>query len=65
MKIKNKNTNNVFDLPKEQVEKLIAENPDIYEKFIKKSRSSKIIKNNAEVKPCFEQNTILPLIWEG
>ena len=65
MKIKNKNTNNVFDLPKEQVEKLIAENPDIYEKFIKKSSSSKIIKNNAEVKPCFKQNTILPLIWEG
>ena len=58
MKIKNIITNIVFDLPKSDVDILIKENPDIYEKVCK-TRKKK------EAKPKFDQNTILPLIWEG
>lgn len=59
MKIRNKMTNNVFNLPKEEVEILLETNPELYEKITKK-----IKKNACNVVPMFEQNTILPLIWE-
>lgn len=59
MKIKNKKTNIVFNLPKEEVEVLLKENPDMYEKI---TRGNK--KKQVETKPEFEQDTILPLIWE-
>lgn len=59
MKIRNKVTKNVFNLPKAEVEMLIDTNPEIYEKM-----SAKAKKNAANAIPMFEQNTILPLIWE-
>lgn len=63
MKIRNKNTNHVFNLPKEDVEQLIAENPFLYEKVVRTLKNTKE-KNVQNIKPLFEQNTILPLIWE-
>lgn len=60
MKVRNKKTNNVFNLPKTEVENLVETNPELYEKVsIRKNK-----KNINESVPRFEQNTILPLIWE-
>lgn len=59
MKVRNIITNNVFNLPKSEVELLINEHPDLYEKCSKTPK-----KNAANAIPKYEQNTILPLIWE-
>lgn len=59
MKIRNKKTNIIFNIPKKEVEMLIEENPDLYEKIAKLNK-----KKSFELKPMFQQDTILPLIWE-
>lgn len=59
MKVKNIKTNNIFNLPKNEVELLIAEHPDLYEKCGAKPK-----RNAANALPKYEQDTILPLIWE-
>ena len=59
MKVRNVKTNNVFNLPKNEVEALIENNPDLYEKLTRK------IQKNRVIIPKFEQNTILPLIWDN
>ena len=59
MKIKNKITKHIFNLPKDEAESLIYENSNIYEKISK--QKTQIQK---ELTPVYEQNTILPLIWE-
>ncbi len=69
MKIRNKVTLNVFDLPKAEVEMLINENPNIYEKANKKIKKKKKEESNTnelshKSVAMYEQNTILPLIWE-
>ena len=38
MKVKNKKTNNIFNLPKAEVEMLIQTNPEIYEKISAKNK---------------------------
>ena len=60
MKIRNIKTNNIFNLPKSEVELLLDEHPELYEKYTTRPK-----KNAANVVPKYEQNTILPLIWEG
>lgn len=60
MKIRNINTNIIFNLPKAEVEKLITENPTIYEKVSKTKK-----KKETNIKPLYDQDCILPLIWEG
>ena len=64
MKVKNKKTNNIFNLPKAEVEMLIQTNPEIYEKISTKNKKDKLKTNLINSIPMFEQNTILPLIWE-
>ena len=59
MKIRNKKTNNIFNLPKEEVKILLETNPELYEMTSRKAK-----KNACNVTPMYEQNTILPLIWE-
>lgn len=59
MKIRNKKTNNIFNLPKEEVKILLETNPELYEMTSRKPK-----KNACNVTPMYEQNTILPLIWE-
>lgn len=59
MKIRNKKTNIIFNIPKKEVEMLIEENPDLYEKIAKLNK-----KKSFELNPMFQQDTILPLIWE-
>ena len=60
MKIRNIKTNNVFNLPKTEVELLLNEHPELYEKYGTRPK-----KNAANAIPKYERNTILPLIWEG
>ena len=60
MKIRNKKTNNIFNLPKTEVEILLEANPELYEKMT----TTKTKKNACNIVPMYEQNTILPLIWE-
>ena len=60
MKIRNKKTNNIFNLPKVEVETLLEANPELYEKMT----TTKTKKNACNIFPMYEQNTILPLIWE-
>ena len=60
MKIRNKKTNNIFNLPKTEVEILLEANPELYEKMA----TTKTKKNACNIFPMYEQNTILPLIWE-
>ena len=60
MKIRNKKTNNIFNLPKVEVETLLEANPELYEKMT----TSKTKKKACNIFPMYEQNTILPLIWE-
>ena len=57
MKIRNKKTNNIFNLPKEEVKILLETNPELYEMISRKAE-----KNACNVAPMYEQNTILPLI---
>ena len=41
MKVKNKKTNNIFNLPKAEVEMLIQTNHEIYEKISAKNKKDK------------------------
>ena len=59
MKIRNKKTNNIFNLPKEEVKILLETNPELYEMTSRKANTKA-----CNVTPMYEQNTILPLIWE-
>jgi hypothetical protein len=57
MKILNLKTNNVFDLPKSEVERLILENPTTFSKGSKKKKSPTPQINS-------DENSILPLILD-
>ncbi len=59
MKILNLKTNNIFNLPKDEANKLLAEYPNDFSKGTKKKRKTdKVLLEN------FDKNSILPFIIE-
>ena len=64
MKIKNLNTNVVFNLPKQEVDFLLKENPDVYELMASKSKKQKKSTGPQTQKVEERPKTLLPLIWD-
>lgn len=66
MKIKNIETNITFELPKKEAQELLTENPTIYKSLSRNKKNKQPLPENQTkvARPKYEQNTILPLIWD-
>jgi len=66
MKIKNIETNITFELPKKEAQELLTENPTIYKSLSRNKKNKQPLpeKQTKVAHPKYEQNTILPLIWD-